>query len=178
VVLPVSLKLFTAVKVDRAVRLSWTTASEENNLGFEVQRSSDGVTYTTIGFVKGSGTSAQENSYTFTDITPSTGRNYYRLKQVDITNLAVFSSIRRIDMDQLLQGIQLFPNPSRDMITITNIKAGDRLSIFNLQGNLIHRKTASSGQESISVGKLASGVYVLQVTDAQNNKRVIRFNKL
>jgi hypothetical protein len=178
VVLPVSLKTFTAIKVEKEVRLSWTTASEENNLGFEVQRSTDGVNYTTIGFVKGSGTTTQETSYTFTDISPLTGKNYYRLKQVDITNLAVFSSVRRIDMDQLIQGLQLFPNPTRDMITITNIKAGDRVSIFNLQGRLIHRQVAGSGQESLSVARLASGVYILQVTDAENNKRMIRFNKL
>lgn len=177
VVLPVSLKSFTAVKVDKQVQLTWTTATEENNLGFEVQRSKDGVSYTTIGFVRGNGTSTQDITYNFTDVAPLAGNNYYRLKQIDITNIAKFSSIRRINMDKLQQDIHLFPNPARDIITITNIKAGDQLSIFNVQGNLIHRKVASSGQESVSVGKLASGVYMLHVTDNENNKRIIRFTK-
>lgn len=177
VVLPISLKSFTAVKVDKQVELTWTTAMEENNLGFEVQRSKDGITYTTIGFVKGSGTSSQDNTYRFTDIAPLAGNNYYRLKQIDITNLATFSTIRRINMDKLQQDIHLFPNPARSIITITNIKAGDQMSIFNVHGHLIHRKTASSGQESLPVGKLAAGVYILQVTDIDNNKRIIRFTK-
>jgi hypothetical protein len=177
VILPVTMKLFTAVKVDKEVKLTWTTAIEENNLGFEVQRSKDGANYTTIGFVKGSGSSTQDVTYTFTDPAPLPGNNYYRLKQIDITNFATFSSIRRINMDKLHQDVQLFPNPARDIITITNIKAGDHLSVFNTHGNLVHRKVASSGQESIAVGKLASGVYLLQVTDRDNNKRIIRFTK-
>lgn len=177
VVLPISLKSFTAVKVDKEVQLTWVTASEENNLGFEVQRSKDGINYTTIGFVKGSGTSTQEVTYQFTDPSPLAGNNYYRLKQIDITNLATFSSIRRINMDKTRQDIHLFPNPARGTITITNIKAGDQLSIFNIQGNLVTRKTASSGQESVSVEKFASGVYMLQVTDRDNTNRIIRFTK-
>ena len=177
VVLPVSLKSFTAIKADNQVQLTWTTALEENNLGFEVQRSNDGITYTTVGFVKGNGTSSQDNTYYFTDPSPLPGNNYYRLKQIDITNFATFSTIRRINMDKIRQDLQLFPNPARGSITITNIKAGDLLSIFNTHGNLIIRRTASSGQESVSVEKLAAGVYVLQVTDKENSKRIIRFTK-
>jgi hypothetical protein len=75
------------------------------------------------------------------------------------------------------QGIQLFPNPSRGLITITNIKAGNQMSVFNSQGSLILRKIASSAQESISVEKFAAGVYMLQVTDSNNNKHTIRFSK-
>lgn len=177
VLLPVSLKSFTAVKADKQVQLTWTTASEENNLGFEVQRSSDGTNFTTIGFVNGNGTTAQENTYHFTDQSPFAGKNYYRLKQIDIDNRASYSSIRSIEMDKDQQRIQLFPNPSRSLITVTNIKAGDQMSVFNSQGNLILRKIASSGRESISVEKLAAGVYMLQVTDSDNNQRTIRFSK-
>ncbi len=177
VVLPVSLKSFTAVKADSQVELTWTTSSEQNNLGFEVQRSSDGINFTAIGFVNGNGTTTQENTYHFTDQSPSAGKNYYRLKQIDIDNRATYSSIRSIEMDKDQQRIQLFPNPSRSLITITNIKAGNQMSVFNSQGNLILRKIASSGQESISVEKFAAGVYLLQVTDSDNNKRTIRFSK-
>ena len=80
-------------------------------------------------------------------------------------------------MDKEQQRIQLFPNTSRSLITITNIKAGNQMSVFNSQGHLIFRKIASSGQESISVEKFAAGVYLLQVIDSDNNKRTIRFSK-
>lgn len=76
-------------------------------------------------------------------------------------------------MDKEQQGIQLFPNPSRSLIIITNIKAGNQMSVFNSRGSLILRKTASSGLESISVEKFAAGVYLLRlqivvITSAQS----------
>ncbi len=177
VVLPVNLTSFTATKSGKQVQLKWITASEQNNLGFEVQRSSNGSNYTSIGFVNGNGTTNQQNIYYFTDQSPLAGKNYYRLKQIDIDNRVTYSSIRRIDMDAQRQEVHIFPNPSRSLITITNIKAGNQLSVFNSYGNLVIRKIAGSGQESISVEKLAAGVYMLQVTDSDNFKRTIRFVK-
>ena len=177
VVLPVNLISFTAIKSGKQVQLTWITASELNNKGFEVQRSSNGSNYISIGFVNGNGTTSQENTYHFTDQSPLAGKNYYRLKQIDIDNRVTYSSTRRIDMDAERQEVQLFPNPSRSLITITNIKAGNQLSVFNSYGNLVIRKIAGSGQESISVEKLAAGVYMLQVTDSNNFKRTIRFTK-
>lgn len=177
VILPVNLTSFTATKSGKQVQLKWITASEQNNLGFEVQRSSNGANYAGIGFVNGNGTTSQQNTYYFTDQSPLAGKNYYRLKQIDIDNRETFSSSRIINMDAERQEVQLYPNPSRNLITITNIKAGNQLSVFNTYGNLVIRKIAGSGQESISVEKLAAGVYMLQVTDSDNFKRTIRFTK-
>ncbi len=177
VILPVNLTSFTATRSDDKVQLKWVTASEQNNMGFEVQRSSDGSNFTGIGFVNGNGTTNQENTYYFTDQSPQTGKNYYRLKQVDIDNRVTYSGIRSIEIGVANRGIQLFPNPSHSLITVTNIKAGDQMSIFNTQGNLVMRKRANNGQEIISIGTLPSGVYLLQVTDNENNKKTIRFTK-
>ncbi|MGZ8557937.1 MAG: LamG-like jellyroll fold domain-containing protein [Chitinophagaceae bacterium] len=177
VILPVNLTSFTATKSGKQVQLKWVTASEQNNLGFEVQRSSNGSSYSGIGFVNGNGTTSQQNTYYFTDQSPLAGKNYYRLKQIDIDNRVTYSALRIINMDAERQEIQLYPNPSRSLITITNIKAGNQLSVFNSNGNLVIRKIAGSGQESISVEKLAAGVYMLQVTDSDNIKRTIRFTK-
>ncbi|MGK2863633.1 MAG: LamG-like jellyroll fold domain-containing protein [Chitinophagaceae bacterium] len=177
VILPVNLTSFTATRAEDKVQLKWVTASEQNNLGFEVQRSSDGSNFTGIGFVNGNGTTNQENTYYFTDQSPQTGKNYYRLKQVDIDNRVTYSGIRSIEIGVANRGIQLFPNPSHSLITVTNIKAGNQMSIFNTQGNLVMRKRANNGQEIISIGTLPSGVYLLQVTDNENNKKTIRFTK-
>ena len=177
VILPVSLKSFTAVKADKQVQLTWITASEQNNLGFDVERSANGTDFITIGFVNGNGTTTQENTYYFTDPSPLAGKNYYRLKQIDIDGKPTYTEIRSVEMDKVGQRVTLFPNPSRSSITIRNIKNGSQLAIYNSQGNLILRKIANNYQELISVEKLATGVYMLQITDKDNNKQIIRFSK-
>ncbi len=177
VILPVNLKSFTAVKNGSQVDLTWTTASEQNNLGFEVERSANGTDFISIGSVSGNGTTTQENSYYFTDQSPLAGKNYYRLKQIDIDGKSTYSEIRSVEMDKVQQRVALFPNPSRSSITIRNIKNGSQLAIYNSQGNLVLRKIANNYQELISIEKLATGVYLLQITDKDNNKQIIRFSK-
>ena len=79
--IPVELTSFVASVNENSVTLNWTTATETNNLGFEVQRNS-GSDYQAIGFVTGNGTTTETQEYSFTDIV-TTGSYSYRLKQVD-----------------------------------------------------------------------------------------------
>jgi hypothetical protein len=71
--------------------LSWQTATEKNNAGFDIERSTDSTAFSKIGRVKGNGTTTQSHSYTFTDKTAS-GTVYYRLKQTDYDGSATYSS--------------------------------------------------------------------------------------
>ncbi|MEJ0101650.1 MAG: T9SS type A sorting domain-containing protein [Bacteroidota bacterium] len=177
IVLPVSLQTFIAKKDGSKVDLTWTTSSEQNNRGFEVQRSNNGSAYTTIGFVNSVGNTTTEVKYQFTDPSPLPGKNYYRLKQIDIANRATLSAIRILDMSKELQDLQVYPNPSHNFITIMNIKAGNLLYVFDGQGRSVLTKRATNSQESIPVDKLSSGVYILQVADGDGSKRSIRFTK-
>jgi len=178
IVLPVTLKSFNAQKVGKVVELTWVTATELNNLGFEVQRSTDGVNYTAIGFVKGVGNSTTEVTYHFTDDAPLTGKGYYRLKQLNMDNQFKLSAVRWIDFARTIQGLQVYPNPSHSIITIVNLKAGNTLNIFDSFGRLVRSKKATDTQETLPVDQLSSGVYILQVIDATGNKRSIRFTRL
>ena len=90
---------------------------------------------------------------------------------------STYSEIRSVEMNEVQQRVTLFPNPSHSSITIRNITNGSQLAIYNSQGNLVLRKIANNYQELISVEKLAIGVYLLQVTDKDNNKQIIRFSK-
>lgn len=81
--LPVKMIYMDAVQVGNENVLKWVTATEINNDRFEIERSSDGYNWEQIGVVKGYGTSASIESYTFVDPTPAIGYNYYRIKQVD-----------------------------------------------------------------------------------------------
>ncbi len=176
--LPVRLTKFDAAKSGTSVSLTWTTSSEQNNAGYEILRSANGTDFTTIGFVEGKGSTSATSNYTFVDNAPLAGINHYRLKQKDLSGEISYSHIRTVDFSTSAQEIKLFPNPARSVITVTQLKAGDRLSIFNNQGALISRKNVANAQETISVESLPQGVYVLQITDSKNQSKVIRFTKL
>ena len=75
--LPVELVNFKANARDNRIVLEWETASEENNKGFEIQKSKDGVTWDMIEFVEGKGTTSVLNTYTSIDRFPTQGSNYY-----------------------------------------------------------------------------------------------------
>ncbi len=81
-VVPVELTSFTASVNERNVTLNWTTATETNNQGFEIERNS-GNGFENVGYVAGFGTSAEPHSYSFTDASVNEGTHSYRLKQLD-----------------------------------------------------------------------------------------------
>ncbi len=89
-VIPVELTNFNSDLLDNKIHLTWSTASELNNAGFEIQRASFRLDETTplqewnrIGFVEGAGTASEFNFYEFVDDNPSNGKNNYRLRQID-----------------------------------------------------------------------------------------------
>ncbi|MFZ1728514.1 MAG: hypothetical protein WBQ23_02395 [Bacteroidota bacterium] len=96
--LPVELTSFRSYLKDDQVELQWTTATELNNFGFDVERSTDGNTWSALGFVAGFGTSSSPKQYSFRDaeLDRSTGTLYYRLKQMDRDGTTDYSDILRV----------------------------------------------------------------------------------
>jgi hypothetical protein len=91
--LPISLLSFTAMLAGSSTKLQWVTASERNNDYFTIERSPDGITYTTIAQIKGAGNSDSRIIYDATDNNPLFGVSYYRLKQTDIDGTSTISSL-------------------------------------------------------------------------------------
>lgn len=106
--LPVEFISFYGKLKDNEIQLLWDTASEENNKGFHVERSTDARDWSEIGFVEGRGTSSEINRYKFTDNEPIPGDNYYRLKQVDYDSRFEYSKIVVIKRYNVAR---VFPNP-------------------------------------------------------------------
>jgi len=99
--LPVTLLSFSGYKDGSRNQLSWTTGTEINNRGFDVQRSADGINYTSIGFVNSLATGGNSNdqlSYRFTDNTPAGVKQYYRLRQEDLDGRSKLSNIVLINI--------------------------------------------------------------------------------
>ena len=115
-IVPVELLAFTASVRNSEVELLWSTASELNNRGFEIERSIDNQdNFVTIGFVDGKGTSTEINYYSFTDRPQVSGVNqiYYRLKQIDFDGTFSYTDVVNVSYDVPAEFVlsQNYPNP-------------------------------------------------------------------
>ncbi len=116
--LPVELTNFEVTQEDQNTLLSWTTASEKNNAGFEIQKSKDGGDWQKIGFVEGNGTTDELSKYHYRDSNPFPGINYYRLKQIDFDGESSFSDVEAIEFSRIKDQVNIYPNPSTSNVNI------------------------------------------------------------
>lgn len=117
-VLPVELINFQGQLENKVIELSWSTASELNNLGFEIQKSTDGRNWNIIDFIKGQGTITEINEYQYQDFNPFSGTNYYRLKQIDFDGAFEYSKVISVEYGNSERSFNIFPNPSNGMINL------------------------------------------------------------
>ena len=167
---PVTWLNFTAQKQGNTALLQWQMATESNNKGFAVQRSSDGQNWQTIGFVNSkaaNGNSAQPLSYQYTDNAPLSGINYYRLQQQDLDGNIGYSSVANINFG-VLQTL-IHPNPASTQFTVT-VGANSNFQLINVGGSIVLKGILKAGDNTINVSSLADGVYVLRVVTGNSVK--------
>lgn len=171
---PVELTAFTAHVKNGATQLRWRTATELNNFGFEVQRSSGGREWETIGFVPGYGTVFSPQSYDFEDaILPRGVALRYRLRQIDRDGTFEYSPIVEVQPDQrFTQGISgSFPTPATSLTTVNYVieSAGPtQLTLHDLSGRIVRtlsEQSLDSGSHSamLDVRDLPRGMYMLRL---------------
>lgn len=177
-VLPVTMQSFEAVKKPgQSVLLAWTTATEQNNRGFDIQRSYDGVHFNTIGWLNGAGNSSALQHYSFTDITAAKGNNFYRIMQVDADGRGQFSETRKIYFEST-NSFTVFPNPVKTdaHIMLTNDVQSIRLTATD--GKLLWQKgRVQAGTVNIPMQQLSAGLYVLQIVSKDGEKSVQKIVK-
>ena len=158
-VLPVELLDFQAEIAEKnMVLLNWRTASESENEGFDIQRSSKEDTWQIIGNVPGNGTNNQLKEYQFFDQSPRPGENFYRLQQNDFDGTVSFSPIVSIRFER--PEVILYPNPSADILQISGHKR-NQYRITNGQGIL--KKEGSLIGNHLNINDLPSGIYFLYI---------------
>jgi len=161
--LPVELTKFTAQKNGADVDLDWTTASEVNNSHFNVQRSSNGRSFETIGKVDGFGTTNATQNYEFTDRMPLPGTNYYRLIQVDRDGTSANSPVRSVSFDAS-RSVRIYPNPVVDFVMVESPQENSTLRIYDTAGKLVLSEAIDAGT-AINTASLNAGVYMFKVVD-------------
>ena len=168
--LPVELGAFDIKKKREDVQINWSTNSETNNEFFSVERSRNGSDFESIGETSGAGNSTSELNYEFMDERPYTGRNYYRIKQVDFDGHFSYSPIKSLMLSTSDAAINIFPNPTTDFITIERASDEDAsYSIYNLNGKLM--KLGVLQNKVINLIDLDQGAYWFEITE--NGKRSI-----
>ena len=171
--LPVELLSFTAVCDGGKVALDWVTATETNNKQYEIERSTDGLLYTTIATIAGHGNSTQQQHYHYADHAGAGEHYYYRLKQVNLDNTFVYYH-HLVSANTLCEDVSsdvsMFPNPANESITIkTSSKSPVLVEILNDCGQLVYSGTvAGDSEERISTAHFAQDIYVVRFVANRN----------
>lgn len=137
--LPVELLAFSAQALGRAGVVEWTTASEHNNQGFEVEASLDGKTFQKVGFVAGQGNASTSHSYRYTDANAAQrgSLQYYRLRQLDADGTATYSPVRMVQFAASQHPtLAVWPNPAHDTYTVHLVAARPQTVLLTMRDAL------------------------------------------
>lgn len=176
-VLPVEFVAVTATAREKDIEVSWSTASEDGNRGFSVERSTDGIDFSPIGWVDGVGTTNEEQHYRFADENATAGMEYYyRLRQEDFDGTFAYSDIRVTRMlgSSATAASRLFPNPTVNGQTtlevFTEQPSAGEVTVFDISGRQVLRTeqpfVKGSNRIQLNLSQLNHGAYLVRVAGA------------
>jgi hypothetical protein len=166
-IVPVTMLSFDAVRNGKTNNLTWTTTNEINSSKFEIERSTNGINYGSIGSVNAIGNGASKQSYRFMDVNPAKGNNYYRIKSIDVDNSFKLSEIRNVKNLGFVE-MMINPNPVASTMNIS-LEAEETekatIVITDLSGRKVYNgKTnviAGNNNIPVNVNNLTKGIYLV-----------------
>ena len=173
--LPVTLVSFTAHKNAQSAILHWTTTSESQNQGFEIQRSVNNLHFLPVGYVDGKGTYTGKQEYTFTDTQMEAGNNYYRLKQLDFDGTYTYSRILNLENNTAIE-TKVYPMPVTDALTIdyhSLLEEDLQITLLSPAGTVQYSKAFKvvKGKNTLHLdfAPVKSGAYLIQMTSPKTS---------
>jgi hypothetical protein len=180
--LPVDMLDFTGTAREGYNLLNWRTAQEKNNSHFEIQRSTDGIRFTTIGTVFSkarNGNSSGELAYTYNDRSITEPVNYYRLKQVDLDKHYAYTGVIKLVNYASQSSITVFPNPVTDKVRVS-IKGnfdGLTLQVVDVTGRAVLKAIkVTAADTDLDLSVLSQGAYYIKCI-RNNQSDVIKIVK-
>jgi photosystem II stability/assembly factor-like uncharacterized protein len=177
--IPVEFSAFTASVSGNEVNLNWSTATETNNKGFDIERVSGNTEWVKVGFVEGKGTTTEEQTYSFTDKEVPAGKYTYRLKQIDLNGSCSYSDEVTVQVQSVYTYFlaQNYPNPFNPSTTIkfgVKEKSNVRIDIFNSIGEKVNtvlnaEREPGNYQVEFNASDLPSGVYIYRIEAGKYN---------
>ncbi len=182
--LPVEFLNISATQKGAGVSVNWSTASESNNKYFDIERSTDGVTWTTLSFLNGVGNSSTVKNYAAYDAKPVSGLNYYRIKQVDIDQRFKYSNVAKVKIELVKTGISILANPFANNIIVDFLSNSNQfvnVKLSDLSGKVVSTEKwkVTKGSSRLMLDNLANiqrGMYIFTVVDEDGT--IIYNNKL
>ncbi|MBS1782885.1 MAG: T9SS type A sorting domain-containing protein [Bacteroidetes bacterium] len=159
--LAVHLLSFNGQLKDKDNELFWQTSDEQNNAGFEVERSIDAVQFVTIGKVQSKGYDNQANLYTYTDIQPKEPVYYYRLKIWDKNGAYTFSNVVKLERKNIGKpSFVIMPNPASISLIISTTAPGKDFILYDITGRKLIHRPITTEKTTIDISFLSAGVYL------------------
>jgi hypothetical protein len=172
-VLPIKLSDFSAaLLINHTVSLTWVTQQELNASRFVIERSTDGLKWETAGIVKATGNTSNTIKYSFVDMNPTDGANYYRLKLVDLDESFEYSIIKTVQ-HTASKNINVYPNPVQSFVyvSVPVSNTATTVRLLNTTGQVLQERTTNGNTVSIPVQQYTAGTYFIQVVKADGFKQ-------
>ena len=177
--LPVSFRAFTAARSNSIVALKWTTATESNSLGFEIQRLIGNGSWQALSFIAtqaAGGNSSSDLTYTYADPNPTKGISQYRIKQIDIDSRSKLSEIRAVRGDGQKGKTIVYPNPSSDgkvSIIFEDVNGIRDVSVNDLSGRVIKQMKGITNN-NIVIENLTAGIYTVRIVNNETGEQEVQ----
>ncbi len=169
--LPVTLIDFQAELKSNTVVLNWNTNTEINSLKFIIEKSGDGIQFSTTNETPAAGYSYSIKRYSSIDLFPFLGTNYYRLKQVDKDGKFSYSKVAIVNYKNK-QIASIFPNPTNDVVNLVLNTLPEKISyiLTDENGKVLQKNNIVNRQTKIDIIKFPSAIYFIQLI--LNNKEI------
>ncbi|MDB5273796.1 MAG: hypothetical protein JWO58_2163 [Chitinophagaceae bacterium] len=157
--------------------LEWNVALEINNDYFTIEKSDDGVHFTSIGTVKGAGNSPSAKTYSYTDY-QYTSSAYYRIRQTDYDGKSSYTRMRYLGLDADSK-LLVFPNPATDELSLSwSLSKDSKVTVvlMNALSQVVSEQTYDNAdgffEQRMDISFLPAGVYIVNVTTADQSTSV------
>lgn len=159
--LPLNWASFTARAVNNKVQLDWRTVQEQLSKEFTIQRSSNGADWHHIGHISPQPNADFSGQYRFTDPSPLTGLNYYRIRQSDMDGTYHYSRTLLVSVASAKSSVHVYPNPVRSGSFTVQMQHAATMSLYDINGKLVMHRSLLPGVTVIQTKELAAGIYQL-----------------
>ncbi len=174
--LPVTFGSIKATEKGTGVQIDWTSYSEQNLANYQIERSSDGINFTSVGEVAPRNVTDATN-YNFFDAMPLSGTNFYRIRNNDIDGKSGLSNIVKINLNKNIKTISLYPNPIRgnrvSFQTSDLTKGTYNVEVINAMGARVYQQSVNHAggaiNQSLSLPTLQSGSYTLRINGTSSS---------
>ena len=176
--LPVKFGTLKAYEKQNGIQLDWKVYSENKVKNYEIERSADARTFTSVGSLPALYNNTSDGDYGFFDANPLPGTSYYRIKNNDLDGKSAYSIIVRVNRNKTIKGLNLYPNPVVNGIVLlqgSDLSRGNyKINIFAANGQEIFKQQIQHNGGTISQTielplTLSKGVYMLSVKDENGN---------